>query len=90
MCASVVHSEDNQCEILVAPIELSVEMTLRSETAIVGTSHVVQKMMCRKCYKGDAVLEVVANTDNLVLIRVKFIGRIVVLLLELHEVDRFG
>ncbi len=80
MCTHAVHSEGNQCEILVALIELSVEMTLRLKTAIVGMSHVAQEMLCRKCLKGDAVIELVANTDNLVLIHVKLIGRIIVLL----------
>jgi hypothetical protein len=80
MCIHAVHSEGNQCKILVAPIELSVEMTLRLKTAIVGMSHVAQEMLCRKSHKGDAVIELVANTDNLVLIHVKLIGRIIVLL----------
>ena len=53
---------------------------LAFETAIIGTCHVVQEIMCRKSHKGDAILELVANTDNLVLIHVKFIGRIAGLL----------
>ena len=36
MLVHAVHSEGNQCEILVAPIECTVEMALRLETAIVG------------------------------------------------------
>ncbi len=80
MSTHAVDSESNQCEILVAPMERSIEMTLRYETAIVGTSHVVQEMLCRKSHKGNDVLELVADADNLLLIHVKFIGWIVVLL----------
>jgi hypothetical protein len=47
MRAHAVHSEGTQCEILAGPIECTVEMTLRLETTIVGTSHVVQEVLRR-------------------------------------------
>ncbi len=90
MCTHTVHSEGNQLEILVSPIEHSVEIAQRSEPAIVGTGHVVQEMQCRKSHKGDSFFELVANADSHVLIHVKFIGSVVMLLYELHKVDGFG
>jgi hypothetical protein len=40
MSAHAVHSKGNQYEILVTPIESTVEMALHLETAIVGSVHV--------------------------------------------------
>jgi hypothetical protein len=82
MCTHAVHSEGNQCKILVAPIERSVEMTLCSETAIVSTSHIVQEMQCYESRKGDAILGLAANTVNMVrntAYPCEFIGKIIVL-----------
>jgi hypothetical protein len=44
---------------------------------IVGTCRVVQEMLCHKSHECDSILELVANTDNLMLIYVKFISWIV-------------
>ncbi len=95
MCAHAVHSEGNQCEILVVPIECTVEMALRLETAIVGTCHVVQEVRRRESHKGDTMLELVPNADHLMLvhlmlIHVKFIIGIVVPRNKLLEADGFG
>ncbi len=42
MRAHAVYSEGNQCKILVTPIESTVEMALRLETAIVGVARVIK------------------------------------------------
>ncbi len=56
MHAHAVHSEGNQCEILVEPIESTVKMALRLEIAIVGTRHVVEEARRRESHKGDTML----------------------------------
>ncbi len=71
MRAHAVHSEGNQCEILVTPIESTVEMALHLETAIVGTSHVVQEVRRREGHKGDTTFELVPNADHLMLVHVE-------------------
>jgi hypothetical protein len=78
MRAHAVHSEGNQCEILVTPIESPVEMTLRPETTIVGTSHVVEEVRRSEGHKGDTMFELVPNADHLMLVHVEFIIGIVV------------
>ncbi len=78
MRAHAVHSEGNQCEILVTPIESTVEMALRLETAIVGMSHVVQEVRRLESHKGDTIFELVPNADHLMLVHVEFIIGIVV------------
>ncbi len=78
MRAHAVHSEGNQCEILVTPIESPFEMALRPKTAIVGTSHVVQEVLRRAGHTGDTIFELVPNADHLMLVHVEFIIWIVV------------
>ncbi len=79
MRTHAVHSEGNQCEILVAPVQCTVKMALRLETAIIGTCHVVQELLRRESHKGDTILELVPNDDHLMLVHVKFVIGIVVL-----------
>ena len=90
MRAHAVHSEGNQCEILVALIECTVEMALRLETAIVGMCHVVEEVLRRESHKGDTLLELVPITDHLMLVHVKCIIGIVVSRNKLHEAGGFG
>jgi hypothetical protein len=65
-------------------------MALRLETTIVGTCHVLQEMVHHESHEGDAILELVANRDNLMLDHVKVITWIVVPLKGLDEADRFS
>lgn len=78
MRAQAVHSKGNQCEILVTPVESPIEMALRPETRIVGTSQVVEEVRRREGHIGDTIFELVPNADHLMLIHVEFITRIVV------------
>ncbi len=64
-------------------------MALRLETAIVGTSHVVQEVRRRESHKGDTMLELVPNADHLMLIHVEFIVGIVVPRNKLLEAEGF-
>ncbi len=57
---------------------------------MVGTCHVVQVMLPRESHKGDTILELVPNADNLMLVHVKIIVGIVMPHNELDEADRFG
>jgi hypothetical protein len=86
MSAHAVHSEGNQCEILVAPPS---KRPCVWKTAI-GTCHVVQEVRCRESHKGDTMLELVPNADHLMLVHVKFIIGIVVPRNNLLEAEGFG
>jgi hypothetical protein len=47
-------------------------------------------MLLRDIYEGDAILELVAGLDNLMLIHVKIVHRIIVPHNQLDEVDGIG
>ncbi len=92
MSTHAVHSEGNQCKILqvVTPIEGTVKMSLRFEIEIVSTRHVVEWMLRSDSHEGDAIFELVADLDNLMLIHVKIVRRIIVPRNQLDEADGIG
>ena len=62
-------------------------MALRLETAIVGTCHVVQEVLCHESHIGDTMLELMPNADHLMLVHVKFIIGVLVQCNKLLEAD---
>ncbi len=94
MRTHAVHSEANQRKTLsriVAPIELIVKMALRLKSTIVSPLQVVEKMLPvrRNKHEVDTILELVADTDYLMLVPGKIIIGIVVPLKKLDEADGF-
>ncbi len=62
-------------------------MSLSLEFAIVHTRQVVEQMLRSDSHEGDAIFESVTNLDNLMLIHVKFVRRIIVPRNQLDEAD---
>ncbi len=73
-----VHAEADESEILLAPVECPVHMTLRLAGAVHSAGQVVQEMTRRNAHKSDAILELMPNANRLMLIHMKRIGGIVV------------
>jgi hypothetical protein len=72
-----VHSEADPSEILVTPIERTIEIPLRLKTAIV-------KILRRNSHERDTTFELVAYADDLMLVHVKIIIGTVV---QLKKID---
>ena len=73
-----VQAKAEQSEILLAPVECTVQMTLNLACAVHSAGHVVHQMTRRNAHKSDAILELMPNANRLMLIHMKRIGGIVV------------
>ena len=75
MRTHAVHSEGEQCKIPAAPIKCTgnIMMPLCLEFAIVRTRHVVELMRRSDSHEGDAIFELVADLNNLMLVHVKIV-----------------
>jgi hypothetical protein len=62
-----VHTKTDDSEILLAPVECLVEMTLCLAGAVDSAAHVAQEITSRKAHKSDAILDLMPYTNCLVL-----------------------
>ncbi len=78
MSSHAVHAKTDESEILLAPVECPVHITLRLAGAVDSAAHGVQEMTSRKAHKSDAILELMPDANRLVLIFMKRIVGFVV------------
>lgn len=85
-----VHTEAEECEILLTPVEGPVPVALSLTTAIDGAGQVVQEVGRRKAHERDTILELMPQANGLMLGHMKGIIGIVVPLEEFNQRQRFA
>ena len=82
-----VHAKTDYSEILATPVESAVEVPLLLIATVLCARHIAEEMASRHAHESTAILELMAETDRLVLIHMKIVVGVVVPFKKLDETE---